>query len=83
MLSKFPGARQTGISRKLKIAPLHMKIGPPVKALPPPPPKPSKKKKVESDDDDDDEEAEMESDGEGGTRKKPKVKGIEWFMEED
>lgn len=83
VLSKFGGARQSGMSRRSKIAPLHMKIGPPAKALPPPPSKPSKKKKGDSDDEDDDSDAEMESDGEGGLRKKKKEKGIEWFMVED
>lgn len=82
VLSKFGGARQSGMSRRNKIIPLHAKIGPPVKALPPPPPKASKKKKDESEEEDSDE-AEMESDGEGGMRKKKKVKGMEWYMMED
>lgn len=70
------------MSRRVKIVPLHTKIGPPPKRLPPPPPKPVKRKKGDSDDED---ESEYESDGEGGTRKKVKSneRGMEWFMVED
>lgn len=71
VLSKFPGARRTGMSRRLKIIPLHQKIGPGVKALPPPPLKPSRKK-VESEDEDEDE-----ADG------KVKEGSREWLMMED
>lgn len=82
LLSKFPGSKPTGMSRRLKIVPLHTKIGPPPKRLPPPPPKPVKRKKGDSDEDD---ESEYESDGQGGTRKKVKSneRGMEWFMVED
>jgi hypothetical protein len=86
-LAKFPGSKPSGMSRRLRIAPLHTKIGPPAKALPPVPQKPVRKKKGESDEDEDeDEEGEEESDGEGGVRKKKgksKEKGLEWFMVED
>lgn len=75
------------MSRRLRIAPLHAKIGPPVKALPPVPLKPVRKKKGDSDEEDEEEESvgEEESDGEGGVRKvkKGKGRGIEWFMVED
>ncbi|WWD20634.1 hypothetical protein CI109_105110 [Kwoniella shandongensis] len=86
VLAKFGGTKRTGMSKRLRIQPLHQKIGTPVKALPPPPKKPEKKKKGEESDEDDDEEDEEESDGEGGVRKKVKVKkgkGLEWFMVED
>ncbi|WVQ85837.1 hypothetical protein IAT38_008005 [Cryptococcus sp. DSM 104549] len=84
VLAKFGGTKRSGMSRNLKIQSLHAKIGPPAKALPPVPKKVEKKKKgEESDEDDEDEEAEMESDGEGGLRKKKKVKGMEWYMVED
>lgn len=83
VLSKFGGARQSGMSRRSKIISLHSKIGPPVKALPPPPPKASKKKKDDEEEDEDSDEAEMESDGEGGVRRKKKERGMEWYMVED
>jgi len=87
VLSKFAGAKTTGMSKRLRIVPLHAKIGTPVKALPPVPLKPVRKKKGDNDDEDEeDEEPEEESDGEGGIRKvvkKGKVKGMEWFMVED
>ena len=88
-MSKFGGARQSGMSRKYKIAPLHSKIGTPAKSLPPVPLKPVRKKKGdESEEDDDEEEEEEVSDGEGGTvmvkkEKAKKVKGMEWYMVED
>ncbi|WOO78821.1 uncharacterized protein LOC62_02G002359 [Vanrija pseudolonga] len=68
-LSKLPGAKRSGLSTRLRIAPLHAHIGTPARVLPPPPPKPSKKK-VESDDDSDDEG-------------KIKVGSREWLMMED
>jgi len=74
------------MSMRIRIAPLHVKIGPPVKALPAVPQKPVRKKKGDSEDEDEEEEVgEEESDGEGGVRKvkKGKVKGMEWFMVED
>jgi hypothetical protein len=71
------------MSKRHRIAPLHAKIGPPAKALPPVPQKPVKKKKGE-------ESEEEESDDGGGDdedgvskRKSSKVKGMEWFMVED
>ncbi|KAI9633564.1 uncharacterized protein MKK02DRAFT_38220 [Dioszegia hungarica] len=85
VLSKFPKSRFAGMSRRLKIAPLHSKIGPPKKELPPAPKKAEKRKKGDSDDDEDDEEDEEDDeDGEGGVKKKKsKEKGIEWYMMED
>jgi hypothetical protein len=81
------------MSRRIRIAPLHTKIGPPAKALPPVPQKPVKKKGGESEDRDEDgdgdgdgdgEEGDEESDGEGGVRRKGTVKrGMEWYMIED
>ena len=71
------------MSRRNKIAPLHVNIGTPARVLPPVPVKPVRKKKGDSDDEDEEDEDDMESDGEGGLRKKPKVKGMEWFMVED
>ncbi|OXG41058.1 hypothetical protein C360_00843 [Cryptococcus neoformans Bt15] len=71
VLAKFGGHKPTGMSKKLKIVPLHSKIGPPAKALPPVPKKPQKK--VESEDEDD------EVDGE----KKIKPGSKEWLMMED
>ncbi|KAL1409829.1 hypothetical protein Q8F55_003828 [Vanrija albida] len=68
-LLKLPGAKRSGLSKRLRIAPLHAHIGTPARVLPPPPPKPSKKK-VESDDDSDDEG-------------KIKVGSREWLMMED
>jgi len=89
VLTKLPGgnygARQSGMSRKLRIVPLHAKIGPPAKAKPPAPTKPVKKKKGEDSDEDEDEEGEGsgdDDDGEGKARKK-KEKGMEWYMMED
>ncbi|KAK8850451.1 hypothetical protein IAR55_004369 [Kwoniella newhampshirensis] len=85
VLAKFGGTKRTGMSKRLRIAPLHQKIGTPVKALPPAPKKPEKKKKGDESDEEDEEEEE-ESDGEGGVRQKVKVKkgkGLEWFMVED
>jgi hypothetical protein len=70
------------MSKRHRIAPLHAKIGPPAKALPPVPQKPVKKKKGE-------ESEEEESDDGGGddedgvSKRKSKVKGMEWFMVED
>ena len=71
VLAKFGGHKPTGMSKKLKIVPLHSKIGPPAKALPPVPKKPQKK--VESEDEDD------EVDGE----KKIQPGSKEWLMMED
>ena len=84
VLSKFSGTKTTGMSNRLRIAPLHVKIGPPLKALPPVPQKAVRKKKGESEDEEE-EDGEEESDGEGGTRKVKDVKGrdMEWFMVED
>jgi hypothetical protein len=82
VLAKFGGAKPTGMSKRHRIAPLHAKIGPPAKALPPVPQKPVKKKKGE-------ESEEEESDDGGGddedgvSKRKSKVKGMEWFMVED
>ncbi|CAK9786557.1 unnamed protein product [Cutaneotrichosporon oleaginosum] len=73
VLSKFPGARRTGMSKRLNIVPLHASIGPGVKALPPPPPK--SKKKVEEEEDEDEED-------ENGNPK-VKVGSREWLMMED
>jgi hypothetical protein len=70
------------MSKRNKIVPLHAKIGPPAKLLPPAPLKPSKKKK-DGEEEEESDEAEMESDGEGGLRKKKKERGMEWFMMED
>ena len=73
------------MSKRLRIAPLHAKIGPPAKSLPPVPQKPVRKKKGDSDEEDEEDGAEEESDGEGGVRKVVKVKGrgMEWYMVED
>ncbi|BEI87409.1 uncharacterized protein CcaverHIS019_0101270 [Cutaneotrichosporon cavernicola] len=73
VLAKFPGARRTGMSKRINIVPLHGSIGPGVKALPPPPPK--SKKKVEDDEDEDEED-------ENGNPK-IKVGSREWLMMED
>jgi hypothetical protein len=82
VLAKFGGARPTGMSKRHRIAPLHAKIGPPAKALPPVPQKPVKKKK--GDESDDDESDQGGSEDENGVRKpKSKVKGMDWFMVED
>ncbi len=94
VLQKFPGAKTTGMSRRVRIAPLHSKIGPPAKSLPPLPVKPVKRKKGDSDDDEDDEEEELEEeeeeefDEDGNVIKRvkvkgPKVRGMEWYMVED
>ena len=86
VLSKYPGTKSSGMSKRLRIIPLHVKIGPPAKPLPPVPQKIMRKKKGESEDEDEEEDEEEESDGEGGVRKirkKGKVKGMEWFMVED
>jgi hypothetical protein len=84
-LSKFPKSRFAGMSRRMNIAPLHSKIGPPKKELPPAPKKAEKRKKGDSDEDEDeDEDDEDEGDEVGGVRKKKKKeKGMEWFMVED
>jgi hypothetical protein len=82
VLSKFGGARPAGMSKRHRIAPLHAKIGPPAKALPPVPQKPVKKKKGD-DSDDEDDEGETSEDEEGNKKVKSKKKGIEWFMMED
>jgi hypothetical protein len=81
VLAKFGGAKATGMSRRHRIAPLHAKIGPPAKALPPVPQKPVKKKKGE--DSDDEEESDVSEDEEGNKKPKSKKKGLEWFMMED
>ena len=85
VLSKFSGTKTAGMSNRLRIAPLHAKIGPPAKALPPVPQKAVRKKKGDSDDEDEEDDGEEESDGEGGTRKVKgaKGRGMEWFMVED
>ncbi|WVF67997.1 hypothetical protein IAT40_002759 [Kwoniella sp. CBS 6097] len=86
VLAKFGGAKRSGISKRLKIVPLHQKIGPGVKALPPPPKKPEKKKAADDDDDDDeDNEDNWEEDADGNRVKKVKdgKKPMEWFMVED
>lgn len=70
------------MSKRHRIAPLHAKIGPPAKALPPVPQKPVKRKKGDESDEEDSEEGGSED--ENGVRKpKSKVKGMEWFMVED
>ncbi|WRT70609.1 uncharacterized protein IL334_007607 [Kwoniella shivajii] len=80
VLAKFGGAKRSGLTKKHKIIPLHQKIGPPAKSLPPVPKKPEKKK-VNDDDDDDDDDA---SEDEFGIKKvKNGKKGLEWFMVED
>ena len=74
------------MSKRLRVVPLHAKIGPPVKSLPPAPLKPTRKKKGESEDEDEDEdEGEEESDGEGGVvrRSKKRERGMAWYMVED
>ncbi|WVQ63183.1 uncharacterized protein L199_001334 [Kwoniella botswanensis] len=76
VLAKFGGAKRSGLTKKLRIAPLHQKIGPPAKALPPVPKKPEKKKGASDDEDDEDDEDE---DGE----KKVGKGTMEWFMVED
>lgn len=82
MLAKFGGARQTGMSKRHRIAPLHAKIGAPAKALPPVPQKPVRRKKGDSSDEEDSEEGADED--ENGVRKpKSKVKDIEWYKMED
>lgn len=84
VLSKFPGSRMTGMSKRHRIAPLHAKIGPPVKALPPVPLKPVRKKKDDDDDEDEDDEGEEGGSGdEEGRQKKNKAKAMEWLMMED
>lgn len=75
VLAKFAPVRPTGMSKRLRIAPLHMKIGTPVKALPPVPKKPSRKKE------DSDEEEEEEEAADGVRKVKPGSK--EWLMMED
>jgi hypothetical protein len=70
------------MSKRHRIAPLHAKIGPPAKALPPVPQKPVKRKKGDESEDEDSEEGDSED--ENGVRKsKSKAKGMEWFMMED
>lgn len=84
VLSKFPGSRFTGMSRRLKIAPLHSKIGPPKKELPPAPKKAEKRKKGEESEEDEDEDGEEEEGEDGVVRKRQKKeRGLEWFMVED
>ncbi|OCF38983.1 hypothetical protein I317_07238 [Kwoniella heveanensis CBS 569] len=85
VLAKFGGAKRSGMSKRLKIAPLHQKIGPGVKALPPPPKKPEKKKAADDDDDDEDNEDNWEEDEDGNRVRKAKdgKKSMEWFMVED
>lgn len=86
MLAKFPGSRLTGMSKRHRIAPLHSKIGPPAKALPPVPQKSEKKKKSEDSEDEDENgvhDEEDDSGEEGGQKKRKKGRGIEWYMEED
>ncbi|BEJ16474.1 hypothetical protein CspHIS471_0510790 [Cutaneotrichosporon sp. HIS471] len=73
VLAKFPGARRTGMSKRINIVPLHGSIGPGVKTLPPPPPK--NKKKVEEDEDEDEEDQ--------NGNPKIKVGSREWLMMED
>ncbi|GMK54424.1 hypothetical protein CspeluHIS016_0110100 [Cutaneotrichosporon spelunceum] len=73
VLAKFPGARRTGMSKRINIVPLHVSIGPGVKSLPPPPPK--SKKRVDEDDNEDE-------DDENGNPK-IKVGSREWLMMED
>ncbi|WWD08366.1 hypothetical protein V865_006478 [Kwoniella europaea PYCC6329] len=73
VLAKFGGAKRSGLTKKLRIAPLHQKIGPPAKALPPVPKKPEKKKSASDDEDDEDEDGE----------KKVGKGTMEWFMVED
>jgi hypothetical protein len=70
------------MSRRHRIAPLHSKIGPPAKALPPVPQKPVKKKKGEESEEEDSDDGGSE-DEDGNKKSKSKVKGIEWFMVED
>ncbi|WVR08615.1 hypothetical protein IAU60_005670 [Kwoniella sp. DSM 27419] len=84
LLAKFGGAKRSGMSNRLKIVPLHQKIGPPAKVLPPAPKKPEKKKKGDVDSDEDEDE-EVEYDVDGNVIKKPKdgKKSLEWFMMED
>ncbi|EIW69966.1 hypothetical protein TREMEDRAFT_61733 [Tremella mesenterica DSM 1558] len=69
VLSKFPSAKAGGMSRRIRIAPLHSKIGPPAKAPPPIPKKPERKKKGEGGD-------------ENGV-KKIKKGDVEWLMQDD
>ncbi|OCF58504.1 hypothetical protein L486_04537 [Kwoniella mangroviensis CBS 10435] len=76
VLAKFGGAKRSGLTKKLRIAPLHQKIGPPAKALPPVPKKAEKKKSASDDEDDEDDEDE---DG----QKKVGKGTMEWFMVED
>lgn len=84
VLSKFPGSRLTGMSKRHRIAPLHATIGPPAKALPPAPQKPVKKKKADESDEEEDDADDSRSEDEHGDKKpKKKEKGIEWFMVED
>ncbi len=78
-MARFPGAKHTGMSKRLQIVPLHAKIGPGVKALPPAPQKPQKKQKGEESEDEED----MSEDENGNPKKKSKVKGMEWYMVED
>lgn len=72
------------MSKRHRIAPLHAKIGPPVKALPPAPLKPVRKKKDDEDEDEDEErDGDGDSDDEESKAKKAKAKALEWYMVED
>ena len=83
VLAKFGGARPTGMSKRHRIAPLHAKIGPPAKALPPVPQKPMKKKKGDESEEEESDDGDGEEDEDGVSKRKSKVKGMEWFMVED
>lgn len=74
------------MSKRHRIAPLHAKIGPPVKSLPPAPQKPVRKKKGEESEEEDEDSAENEDGDESGIeggKNKKEGKGMEWFMVED
>jgi len=83
VLAKFGGARPTGMSKRHRIAPLHAKIGPPAKALPPVPQKPVKRKKGDESEEEESDDGDGEEDQDGAPKRKSKVKGMEWFMVED
>lgn len=76
------------MSKRLRIAPLHAKIGPPAKTLPPVPQKPVRKKKGEESEEEDEEEGENgngsgSEDEEEGKKRNKKAKAMEWLMMED
>ncbi|WWC72469.1 uncharacterized protein I206_106431 [Kwoniella pini CBS 10737] len=81
VLAKFGGTKRSGLTTKVKIIPLHQKIGPAVKA-PPPAPKKPQKKKIDSDEEEEDENGSEDEDGSKRAARDAK-KTMEWLMMED